>query len=353
MANEARCYVFRINYNSYYKMLLNEIKVRHLLRQGWGTNDMCLDSFESYLEGWAKAGWEADESYIRRKYNNLSIMKNIRPGDYIIVPRVSLDEGKCYPCDSFLVARCKSVYQFLPLDGVDDFCHTIELETEDMFSCAYHYNNASQIISKKFKAYQSPLNNVHRGEFIKAIESLEKEHEKSPKNFGNNNDLIAITHEATKYLRLEYLKKIRDHLRFDIKPDEFEKIITSLFEKNGYAKVAGNKYDRKGGDIDIIFEPYPEGSLMSSLYSFTSIPMPLIYVQAKKKWGTDMNAKEGVLQLIQMQDQGTAKNPTLILINLTDEFPEDAKQLASDNDVILINGIEFADLLVRYGIDIG
>ena len=40
-----------------------------------------------------------------------------------------------------------------------------------------------------------------------------------------------------------------------------------------------------------------------------------------------------------------------ILINTTPEFTDDAKQLAG-KDVVLINGKQFAALLVKYGLDI-
>ena len=42
----------------------------------------------------------------------------------------------------------------------------------------------------------------------------------------------------------------------------------------------------------------------------------------------------------------------MIVINLTDKFSEKAKQLADVNDVILLNGTQFASLLVRYGLDV-
>ena len=37
-----------------------------------------------------------------------------------------------------------------------------------------------------------------------------------------------------------------------------------------------------------------------------------------------------------------------MVINLTDEFSDQAKEKADENGIILINGLTFASLLVRY-----
>ena len=47
---------------------------------------------------------------MRARYNNLSIMLEIEPGDYIIVPKVSMEED--YVCRSFVIAKCKKKYHF-------------------------------------------------------------------------------------------------------------------------------------------------------------------------------------------------------------------------------------------------
>ena len=46
------------------------------------------------------------------------------------------------------------------------------------------------------------------------------------------------------------------------------------------------------------------------------------------------------------------KNSIYILISLVDYFTEDTKIEANKNGIILINGITFASLLVRYGIEV-
>lgn len=351
MSNQASYYVFRINYGDNYTKIRNEIINHGRLRQGWGASQMELVSEKNFINGWIKR-WGPDdgEDYMRRKYNNLRIMRDIKVGDYIIVPKLSLSNKKAWVCDSFLIARCKATYSFNVLDDKDDFGHIIELDMEKGFSCAYSHDENSILISSKFKAYQKALNRVRISEFENAVNKLVEDHEKG-KNFEASVDIINIVQAATKESREVYLKAILERIR-KLGPNDFEKLITSLFEKNGYTKIGGNWYDRKGGDVDIIFEPYAKGSLMNSLHQIADAPMPLIYVQAKKKSDIDYEAVEGVRELINMKDQGDIENPTLILINLTDKFVPDAQELANEHGVILIDGLKFAELLERYGIDI-
>ena len=69
--------------------------------------------------------------------------------------------------------------------------------------------------------------------------------------------------------------------------------------------------------------------------------MPEIYIQAKKKRGHDCNDVAGVKQLVQMAKKDE-KTKMLILINLTDKFSIEAKTLAEQERVVLLNGEDFA-----------
>ena len=46
------------------------------------------------------------------------------------------------------------------------------------------------------------------------------------------------------------------------------------------------------------------------------------------------------------------KGPLGFAICMTDEFSDEAKEKADENGIILINGLTFASLLVRYGIEV-
>ena len=98
--------------------------------------------------------------------------------------------------------------------------------------------------------------------------------------------------------------------------------------------------------------PYKDKTLIGDIYELTGKTIaPDIHIQAKKKTGKDTDDIKGIEQLLERQKDTGEKN-ILIVINLTDEFSEEAQKKAEDNDVLLLNGSKFASLLVRYGIDV-
>lgn len=343
-------YVFRINYNEYFNLIRKELLVNKRLRQGWGTYDMRVDQgYDAYKAGW-QAHWEKDlsDEQMKPRYSNIAIMTEIEPGDYIIIPKISMEND--YVCRSFAIAKCEKKYQFEVLDEAKDFGHFIEVE--NIFSCGYDKNLFSQTISSKFIAYQSPLNRVKNNEFIAAVDELVKMHDKEPVAFEKESvDLLDMVDTATRSARRTYLENIVDALR-NLKNHKFEDIISELFKKNGYTVTDKIWYDGEGGDVDIVFEAFNENTLMHNIYEICEIEKPHIYVQAKKKTGTDYGDVVGVEQLIQMESKIAEKSAILIVINLTDRFTDEARAKAKENGIILIDGIMFASLLVRYGIEV-
>lgn len=80
---------------------------------------------------------------------------------------------------------------------------------------------------------------------------------------------------------------------------------------------------------------------------------PRICIQAKKKEGTDADDLHGVKQLILMKDKEEYQNSIFIVINSEKEFSNDAKEKAGKANIILLNGYQFANLLVRYDVELG
>ena len=343
-------YVFRINYDDRFKLIRRELVNDHLLRQGWGTYGMALDSsYDTFKAGW-QAEWEKNlpDETMRARYNNLSIMLEIEPGDYIIVPKVSVEED--YVCRSFVIAKCKKKYRFDVLAEAEDFGHIIEVE--DVFSCSYDKNLHAQNIKSKFIAYQSPLNRVRSESFKESVDELVRLHAEQPDEFEKDSaDLISMVSRATASARNQYLEQIKSALQ-KIDNHKFKDIIGELFIKNGYTLTDNNWYDGEGGDVDLVFECFNRNTLMYNTYEICDVKMPHIYVQAKKKTGKDAGDIVGVDQLVKMEEQIPEKNAILMVINLTDEFSDKAKEKADENGIILINGLTFASLLVRYGIEV-
>lgn len=343
-------YVFRINYDDRFKLIRRELVNHHLLRQGWGTYGMAIDSsYDTFKAGW-QSEWEKDlpDETMRARYNNLSIMLEIEPGDYIIVPKVSVDED--YVCRSFVIAKCKKKYRFDVLAEAEDFGHIIEVE--DIFSCSYDKNLHAQNIKSKFIAYQFPLNRVRSESFKESVDELVRLHAEQPDEFEKDStDLISMIGRATASARNQYLEQIKSALQ-KIDNHKFEDMIGELFIKNGYTLTDNNWYDGEGGDVDLVFECFNRNTLMYNIYEICDVKMPHIYVQAKKKTGKDAGDIVGVDQLVKMEERISEKNAILMVINLTDEFSDEAKEKADENGIILINGLTFASLLVRYGIEV-
>ena len=249
-----------------------------------------------------------------------------------------------------MIAKCKAKYRFSVLDEAKDFGHIIEVE--DVFSCGYDKNLSSQKIKSKFKAYQSPLNRVRNEEFIEEVDKLVRIHMEQPDDFEKDSpDFISMISDETSDSRSQYMEKIKSALQ-GLDNHEFEDLIGELFEKNGYTLTDNNRYDKEGGDVDLIFECFNKNTLMYNIFEICDVKMPHIYVQAKKKTGKDYGDKVGVDQLVKMEERIPEKSAILMVINLTDEFSGEAKEKADDKGIILVNGLTFASLLVRYGIEV-
>ena len=350
MSSNVNYFVFRINYDKEFEFIRNEL-LKGTLRQGWGASGMDVTkSVDEFSVAWQKNWGEEDsEKKITRKYNNICIMKEIKIDDIIIIPKVSIlheDSGRF-----FTVARCKKPYSFsLPYNEKNDFGHCIGIEP--LFSVPYDFNGESQSVSNKFGVYRSALNRVYISDFCLAVDSLINTYKHGADFFSEQSgNYLKILSDTTMDARESYLDKMVGEMQ-KWQNKTLENIIEQLFNKNGYATKKQNHYDGEGGDIDLVFQSYNENTLLSNIYDLTDKDnAPDIYVQAKKKRHTDYNDINGIEQLLQMESK-SGKHNILIVINLADDFTKDAKQRAEDNGVILLNGKNFASLLVRYGIDV-
>lgn len=126
-------------------------------------------------------------------------------------------------------------------------------------------------------------------------------------------------------------------------PDKFEKLVKWYFDKVG-ADIATilhkNPSDKIGTeDADVFAE-------------FESIRTK-IYVQVKQYQGkTGKNAVEQISQYKEKEKLSSHSDGYTIeywVISMSDTFDDDAKMKAQDDNIILINGNEFAEMLLRAG----
>lgn len=362
-------FVFRINYGDKYKDIRKELLSFGNLRQGWGARGMSVESgvsFESFNDAWDEK-WPGEDSndYRAKRYRNLQILNEIKEGDIIIVPKLSQShlEEDAYPCKSFAVVKCKSAYKFADNDDsllqdpkINDFGHIVKVEV--LFTCAYDHNIDSQAVKSKFIAYQSPLNRVRSDVFKQAVLKLIKEHEDKPDSMEKvSHDYLSMINERTKADRSTYIKNVIEAMN-NLGNTEFENLIGEVFEKNGYKLVDKHSYTKDGGDVDLIFQAFPDNSLVQSITSFNENKSPLIWVQAKKKPKSDPNDVQGVDQLIKSFEKNKNSSNAdqdyvslKILIHLTTDFQNATVNKATEEEIMLVNGPQFASLVIRYGLD--
>lgn len=346
------CYVFRINYAGDYGLICGEL-AEGRLRQGWGGPGLTADQPEADYLAAARRAWGsgAEDRAVLRRYRNFRIMLEMRPGDRIVVPKVDLRGTGIWR--SFAIAVCgEGGYRFSPIESADgglDFGHIVPVRPVTSFS--YSHNASSLVVSAKFKAYRSPVNRVYDEGFTDAVEQLLQEYEADPESSrqADQTSMEALSAPIAGAKRA-YLERIVEQIR-SWQPHQLEKVIEELFVKNGCVKLGGNFYDRQGGDIDLIFGAFPPNSLMSDIFELSdSAAMPEIRVQAKKKRGADPWDVQGIRQLTAMDGHQSAVN---ILISTAPSFSPEAKAEAARQEVSLISGLEFAALLVKYGLDSG
>ena len=206
-------YVFRIDYGACYDLIKKELLEHKVLRQGWGFDNMDIRNGEdAFVQTWNEYG--------KSRYAIISNMLNMNPGDIIVVPKLDTDsplgdwKTSYRWARTFTIARCTEGYSFAPIstagygnDVRNDFGHMIGVERIASFS--YDYNDASRIISAKFKAYRKPVNNVYNADFIKAAESLIAESKSGSDTHSEKASLEALSGSRIVIeARNDYLKKI-------------------------------------------------------------------------------------------------------------------------------------------------
>lgn len=170
-----------------------------------------------------------------------------------------------------------------------------------------------------------------------SINDLKKSVEKSIANYIENRPihLHSIIVEKTANLVLDAIKT-------ELNPDKFEKLVRTYFKTIGANEVsipAKNERDKEG-DADIVAV-------------FENIKL-IIYIQAKfhkgkiNEWGTNQildykTNKESI-------DDGY--NKIAWVITSADSFNAEAEKIATENEIQLIDGLEFSKMLLNAGINL-
>lgn len=315
--------------------ILKELKAGRL-RQGWGLEGSQLAEdgspipAESWVERYTAAvrkHWDQKASTrdSAKRYRILSGMLNLREGDLVVVPKMPAP-------GEFAIVRVAGRYTFQRehfKTKTNDFGHVIPVEVSSIRYFPHSSSLEARLISNKFKGYQAAVNNVWDEAFSAAVASLmSSKKAATKKTIGEGFD------EIRESLLTDFLAKVRQ-----IGPGDLEKLVLSVFEKAGYRCHKTHHFDKQGGDADLV--------LSTSLPLISSVAdMDLtVFVQVKQKFGKDSADVHGVEQLAMI----SADKPQSIriLISTVDDFSPACRAKAEEESVILINGMQLADMLSR------
>lgn len=117
----------------------------------------------------------------------------------------------------------------------------------------------------------------------------------------------------------------------------FENLCEYIVQQNGYRIEARNRYNAQGGDVDLIctrlrqnFSVFEQGELN-------------LFVQIKKH--EDLTEYDAVEQVIKMLNDSPQADGCVM--STGDDFTEDAKNLAEENGIVLLNGQKVGQLLIQ------
>ncbi|MDX8337484.1 restriction endonuclease [Candidatus Cetobacterium colombiensis] len=328
-----RCFLFRINTEN--EEVRNDIRLGKL-RQGWGKSGMSLLKNEEVIskEEWRNnfpEEWDCSDEYINRKYDNLKLMLEIKKDDVIIIPK--------FPTwDSLSVVKVEEGYKF-EMPKVDDFGHYIKIDINSLKSFKYASNTFSNTVHSKLRAYQSPLNNVWNEEVKDAANILLK--------LESTENIIKIEN-IVKYNFEKNLEEIRNSLS-KISNRDLESIVEKLFLNQGYSLESRNSYDGEGADADLVLTKCL--SILEEVDESKSCDK--IYIQIKHKNGL-YSDREGIDQLNQIIKIKEIENGNPNLDNIfkvlvcSSIFSEELKELAVEENIILIDGLQLTRLMIKY-----
>lgn len=124
---------------------------------GWGGAGMDLrKGLAAFEQGYIAKGWDPNEDEAswrigaRRRFKVLKKLLNVKPGDRVIIPRLSVDtpgEGS-----HFTICTVVKGYSFEPIPQLNDMGHHLTVEPESIFSYSYYENALTEQIAEKINA---------------------------------------------------------------------------------------------------------------------------------------------------------------------------------------------------------
>lgn len=364
-------YVCRIDYENAFLDIRAEL-IAGRYRQGWGGSgcDLRINTAQTFPHG-------------RARYDILSLMLDIKTDDRIIIPKVHVNEAE-HSTDFFTIAVCTAPYRFAPfLPKYKDYGHIIGVDVKGSY-----YRDISNRYDLRGKAAYyigRMIGNFARGKFDSAISKVDDTYyeicfkeaveylidpskNSAPRHYphikpyyrnynsqsnaqpADNSDTQPEKEDITLENLIENnLEQQREFWREvlnilqTLRPDDVlkavrsvcaeiqQEIVIELFEMDGYGFERDDNY--------LVFK---RGTIEDTIYEMNGVDAPKIYVFLEK---SSVSHAEALAQL----EQCDAVN-TRVFIALVEDFSDDIKASARQKRIMLINGRQFAELIIKYAI---
>ena len=337
-------FVVRPAINEAFNDIRNEL-LEGRLRQGWGCPGFDLrNSQEAFVDAWEKAGLN-DKIDAQRRYAILSTLLHIERGDIIIVPKLSLNNQSGVG-QYFSIVECVEEYSFEPLPQYDDFGHIIGVKTLGTFDYRSE-NESANYVAKLLMgiSLSKAVSRIRNQQTIQAVENLIDTLPPPDQDIDSlKNNMLTLQKYYLEGLlknarnlpqnspsRESSLKKILEAVRM-LLPDTLKEMVRDLFIKNGYRPISAEN--------DLVFEIFSERELMHDLYNFAAPPKIFVHIK-----NPDKSLEENLAHF-----EKNTSSDTYIMIDLAEELGEKNIDAAKTRGVILVDGLTFANALVKHKI---
>lgn len=341
-------FVVRPAINEAFNDIRNEL-LEGRLRQGWGCPGFDLrNGRESFVDAWEKAGWN-DKIDAPRRYAILSPLLNIKCGDIIIVPKLTLNNQSGVG-QYFSIVECVEEYSFEPLAQYNDYGHILGVKALGTFDYRSE-NESANYIAKLLMgiSLSKAVSQIRNQQTVQAVENLIDTLPPPDQDIDSlKNNMLAMQKYYLEGLiknarnlppnspsREISLKKILEAVRM-LLPDTLKETVRDLFIRSGYRPISAEN--------DFVFEIFSERDLVRDLvrdlYNFAAPPKIFVFIK-----NPDKSLEENLAHF-----EKNTSSDIYIMIDLAKELDEKNINSAKERGVILVDGLTFANALVKHKI---
>lgn len=312
---------------------------------GWSdfSNEEFLDSFRSGDDEFNKVFMDRWKYYPKNRFNLWRFVNSMRQGDYVVVP-LPYEFTVCEILDNEVITN-ESIdesllvdWQGKPLKKVKNEDGVYVIQNSDGKKVDLGFYRRVKIIQAKiprrgyadqklYSRMKIRLTNSHITDIKESVETaITRYREGQP---------IELRTSILKDTRVQVLDLVR-----------------KLYNETSFEELVGNYLKAIGADY--VWKPNPSGTPTEAgdadrIGHFDKLRVDVM-VQAKKH-----NAKTDAWAIEQIkaykQNHPTDGTTILWVVSTCDDFSEEAKKMAAEENVRLINGLDFVDMLLDAGLE--